>query len=403
MQPFIRKYTPKNLSEIIGQDKAVEQIFNYVTSSKKTRGKPLMLYGPPGTGKTASVHAAAKEQGFEIIEVNASDLRNKDQLQSTVGAAMGQQSLFAKSKVILIDEIDGIAGRRDRGGLAEITSLIETSPFPVILTLNNPYEHKFSKLRRRCNLVEFPHVSYQDIVKIFKNICKHEKIGYDEEALTALARRVGGDARAAINDLQSASKRGPKITSDSVELAGEREQVETLQSALVKVFKTKNPNIALSAFEHVQEDLNEISLWIDENMPKEYKKPQDLYNAYESIAKANVYQGRIKRRQHWRFLAYISNFLTAGVALAKEEKYKEFVQYMPTMRLLRIWQANMKNSKKKAIAQKIAPELHTSTKRVMQEMLPYYQAACQRNKHFAKDLQDHFELNGDEMKWMTAK
>ncbi len=115
MQPWPIKYQPKTHSEIQGQPSAVNALLEYARNFKK--GKAALIYGPPGSGKTCSVHAIAKELDLEIIEVNASDARNADAIKEKVGNALNQRSLFSKGKLILVDEIDGVAGNEDRGGL----------------------------------------------------------------------------------------------------------------------------------------------------------------------------------------------------------------------------------------------------------------------------------------------
>ncbi|HEY9702458.1 MAG TPA: AAA family ATPase, partial [Allocoleopsis sp.] len=133
--PFTHKYKPKNTKEIIGQSKALDDVKLKISeySSKKVK-KALLLYGPSGTGKTSTIHALAQELDLELIEVNASDTRNAAGLEEKIFPAIKQQSLFGKSKIILIDEIDGLSGTNDRGGPSSIVKLIEESPFPVILT-----------------------------------------------------------------------------------------------------------------------------------------------------------------------------------------------------------------------------------------------------------------------------
>jgi len=128
-------------------------------------------------------------------------------------------------------------------------------------------------------------------------------------------------------------------------------------------------------------------------LPHEYNKPAALARAYEYLSRADVFQGRIRKRQHWRFLAYIYNLITAGISSAKDEKNTSFFQYKPTMRLLRIWQSNMKNSKKKSIAEKLAKATHVSTK-VAREQIPYLKKYC--NPQLAEEL----ELSDDEVSWL---
>ena len=186
MQPFAIKYRPRKTSEIIGQDAAIKKLKDFVVNFKKQRKNAAWVYGPTGVGKTIAPHALANELDLEILEVNASDVRNAEQINSMVGSAVGQMSLFAKGKIILVDEIDGLSGTKDRGGLLAITSIIEKSSFPIILTATNPWDYKFNKLRRSAEMIEFAPLDYLDIFKILQKICSNEKIRYEEEILKAL-------------------------------------------------------------------------------------------------------------------------------------------------------------------------------------------------------------------------
>ena len=149
------KYNPEKLKEIIGQD--TKKILLWL---ERPRKKALLIYGPTGVGKTASIYALAREKDYEILELNSSYFRKKDQIKNIVGEASQQKSLFSKNKLILIDEVDGISGRYDYGGLAELNKVIDKSKHPIILTANDVSDSKFSTLRKKCELVEFGHVDY---------------------------------------------------------------------------------------------------------------------------------------------------------------------------------------------------------------------------------------------------
>ena len=108
-QNWVEKYRPKKFIEIKGQPLAIEKVNNFIKTFKFTKKKALILHGPPGTGKTTLAHVAANELDCEIFELNASDLRNKKKLQAILKPALEQQSLIKDSKIILVDEVDGIS------------------------------------------------------------------------------------------------------------------------------------------------------------------------------------------------------------------------------------------------------------------------------------------------------
>lgn len=399
MISWIHKYLPKKSSDIVGQDEPVLKLKKFILDFKNQKKKAMIAYGPPGTGKTSSVHAISSELNLEVIEVNASDFRNKDKINSVVGAASKQMSLFAKSKVILVDEIDGLSGTKDRGGLLALINIIKKTSFPMILTAFDPYDRKYSKLRRICDLAFFDNLNYTDIFKKLSDICNKEGIKFEEIALKSLARRCGGDLRAAINDTQTLCAKKGSIEKSDLEQLPDRKQTETINEALFKIFKTTDTNIALLSLDNVNLDYNQILLWLDENLPKEYKKSEDLYRAYLHLSKADIYSRRIRRWQHWRFMVYIYSLISAGVATAKDEKYKGVIEFNESKRILKIWMANQRFAKRKSIAEKIAKKTHTSVKKAIKNTIPYMKRIYQTNKIMAEKITSSLELNDDEVVW----
>ncbi|MBI4151323.1 replication factor C large subunit [Candidatus Woesearchaeota archaeon] len=392
---------PWTVQKVLAKDilqPGMAQLRTFLSEFKKQKKKAAFLYGPSGTGKTSAVHALAHELNLEILELNASDVRNADGIQSKLGVASQQMSLFSRSKVILVDEVDGLAGNNDRGGAPAIASLIADSKFPIVLTANDPWESKLSSVRSKSLMIEFPVYDYLVIAEIMKRLCARENVSVEESVLKTLARRSGGDLRAALTDLQTISI-SKTITKEHLGILGDRDREESMHNALLKVFKNSDPVIALTAFEHVGEDLDGSFLWVDENVPKEYTNIQDRARAYEALARADVYRGRIKRRQHWHFLTSVNALLSAGVAVAKDQKYPGIVNYTPTTRILKIWQANMKYQKRKAIAEKLAPLLHSSMKRTIKE-LPFLQVLFKKNTESSKAIADAAELDPEEIEWL---
>lgn len=397
--PLTKKHTPKHTKDIIGQSRGVDSAKRFVIDYKKQRKKLLIIYGPPGCGKTATVYAIAAELNLEIIEVNASDIRNEDAINSIIGSASQQMSLFGTGKIILIDELDGISGNQDRGGLAALAKLLEDSSFPLIATANDPWDKKFSAIRSKSELLQFESLDTNSVYSILSNVCQKEGITFVEAALKALANRSGGDARGALNDLQLLSQNSNLEKSD-VDGLSYRDREESIKKALVKIFRSTDLKIASKALENTSEDMDEAILWIEENIPLEYKRPEEIAKAFDALSKADVFRGRIRRQQHWRFLVYINDLATAGVALAKTAKQDSFVIYKPTSRILKMYIAAMKFQKRKAIAQKIASKTHSSKKEVIKSTLPYMQFIFRKNKKQAAELASQFEFDTEEVEWL---
>ena len=386
MIPWTKKYEPKKSSEILGQEEALFKLREAV-KLKRT----VLIYGPSGTGKTSSVHVIGKELGLEVFEVNASDARNKENIENNLGSALAQQSLFSKGKLILIDDIDALSGTKDRGGLPAIQSLLETKKHAVAITCMNPLEDKYSKLRKQCLLIPFQALKKEIILKLLKNVSDAEGIVYTEKDLNEIIKLNKGDIRAALTDLQTYS-----ITKTlSIVDKSERDREEDMQFCLRKILKSKKWEETINIFDKVNEDTNECLLWLDENLPKEYNS-EDLKQAYEYISRADVFNGRIRRWQHWRFLIYINLLLTAGVASAKKETNISSIEYTRTTRILKLWQANMKYAKKKSISEKIAEKTHTSRKRALRDSFPYLKNILLKNP----SLREELELDEDEISWL---
>lgn len=405
--PWIKKYLPQTTKEVVGQEGPLQQMRNFLMNFKQQKKKALMLYGKCGVGKTCSVHALAHELQLEILEVNASDVRNEEAISSILGNATKQMSLFSRGKVILVDEIDGVSGKEDRGGITALATVIQQTKFPIIATAENPFDKKYTPLRKEAQLIEFSDLSYVTVFHKLKEICEKENVVYEESALKSLSRQVGGDLRAAINDLQvlslSVGTQGRKLTQETLQNLQHRRQTESMPQALVKVFKVRDPAIALTAFDDVDEDIGQQLLWIDENLPKEYTHPEDLARAYEALSKADVFQGRIRRWQYWRFLVYVGALISAGVAMAKNERSKQFVQYTRTERFLTLWKANMKYKQREAIAEKIASSTHTSLSYALRETLPFFKYLFEKNASIGHALAAELKLDPDEISWLRQK
>ena len=388
-------------NQILGRDKELAIIRDFITNFSKQKKKALFLYGPCGSGKTSAVVSIVNELEYELLEINSSDSRNKDHILSIVGPAIKQKSFFHKGKVILLDEIDGISGNADRGGVSELSKIIEESIVPLIFTANDMSLDNLKPIVKQSQMLCMDRLSEETIVDIIKLHAADRKIKIQADAAEALARFCDGDARAALNDLLVLSATQP-VKKDAVLLLSQRRRTQTMETALTTLFKTTDALTARNAFELVDEDVDEQFLWLDYNIPFEYTEPEDLARAYAALAKADVFRKRIKRNQEWTLLPYVIALMTAGVSTAKEKPYAKKTEYKRTMRLLKIWQVNMSNAKRKIIAEKLGEHIHCSTKKAFAQM-DEIRALAQRDSAFLEQFANQLALDDEQKEWLAAK
>ena len=359
MMQWTEKYRPKILEEIKGQEEAIEQIQKFIENFPKK--KAILLGGAPGIGKTTIAHVFAKHFNKELFELNASDLRNKEKLQQILKPALEQMPLIKTDKIILIDEVDGISGS-DRGGLPELIRLITESNYPIIATANDVWSKKLAPLRKVSELISLKEPNDSVIKSLLIDILKKENKFLEMPVLNSIILNSKKDFRAAINDLQTTSH----LEKPEEVIIDERNKEESIFNVLKEVFQEKATNSMLSLFDKLDMPIDEIILWVEENIPNVYSG-EELVKAYQRLAKVDLFKGRIYKQQYWRFLVYENIFLSYGIAASKKHEKSGFFKYRRPERILKIWLNNQKTFKKKSIAEKYARKTHVGQKRIMSE------------------------------------
>ncbi|KAK5646065.1 hypothetical protein RI129_004529 [Pyrocoelia pectoralis] len=244
--PWTEKHKPQSIKSIIGQqteksnmNRLIVWLQNWYTNhgsknkpklikpspwSKNDDGayfKAALLSGPPGIGKTTTATLVAKELGFDVVEFNASDTRSKKLLHEEVSQLLTTTSLAGyftggsaptKKHVLLMDEVDGMAGNEDRGGIQELISLIKNSNIPVICMCNDRNHPKIRSLSNYCFDLRFSRPRMEQIKGAMMSVCFKEGVKINSEALSEIITSAGMDVRQILTHLSLWS--AEKETSD---------------------------------------------------------------------------------------------------------------------------------------------------------------------------------------------
>lgn len=199
--PWIEKYRPKTLKEVIGHDIKIDVLKNMLA---KKNIPHLLFYGPPGTGKTSTIIALAKDmygnnyKNF-VKELNASDDRGIDTVRNTIiDFCKRSTNRDNDIKIIILDEVDSMTFEAQNALRGVMEQYSKTTRF--CLTCNN-INFIISGLRSRCVEMKF-HINHNDnsaekILEIFKK----ESLNIDIETIKYIIN-IKNDYRSVINDIQ---------------------------------------------------------------------------------------------------------------------------------------------------------------------------------------------------------
>jgi replication factor C large subunit len=383
------KHRPKSLAEIVGNSESIEKFVGWVKSWEKgvPKKRAAFLYGPPGTGKTVTVEAVAHDLSMEFVEKNSSDYRTEEAVNRFAGLASQYSSLFGGKRIVLLDELDGLTGTSDRGGVKAISDVVKNAQCPVVLIANSAYDPRFATLRVYCLLLEFKRPPAGEVAKCLKRISESEGIQADEAALKFIAQRSGGDVRSAVNDLQALGQGKKKLVYEDVSWLGYRDRQDSIFNVLRMILYGKTCSSAKHAVDMADVDVDMLFEWIYENVPAHMSDPHDLADAMNALAIADLYRGRIRRTRDWGFMRYVIDYMTAGVALArKNSRVSGWIPFKFPERIQMLSRSRSERAMRLSIGNKVKHRCHISAVRASKEVVPYLRIIFESDPEMAAGL-----------------
>jgi len=410
-QDWTEKYRPARLDRIVGNPKAASDLKAWARSWDDgiPAKRAVVLIGSPGVGKTSAAVALADEMNWGLIEMNASDQRTGDAIRAVAVKGAGTNTFTASGeykntkdggrKLIVLDEADNLFGREDRGALPVIAELIRETKQPVILIVNDFYalSRKSTAIKTDTLQITFMRPRHDTIVKALREIAKAENVNVTDNALTIVAENSNGDMRAAVRNLESLSLGKTAVTEEDASKLSDRIIKKDMYDLMEATFRRTDAKEARRLVNDVDESPDHVILWMDENLPYEFKDTGDLVRGYEKLARADVFLGRVNRRQYYGFWSYASDIMTAGLATVKFSKIRNNERFRFPTYLMKMSRSKGTRSLKEGVCMKLAVMMHTSTKRVSEDVLYPLGTMTRNDPEFRLWLVNNVDLEAEEL------
>ncbi|CAO2639831.1 Replication factor C subunit 1 [Lemmus lemmus] len=348
---WVDKYKPTSLKNIIGQqgdqscaNKLLRWLRNWHKSSPEEKKhakfgklsskddgssfKAALLSGPPGVGKTTTASLVCQELGYSYVELNASDTRSKNSLKAVVAESLNNTSIkgfytsgatpsVSSKHALIMDEVDGMAGNEDRGGIQELIGLIKHTKIPIICMCNDRNHPKIRSLVHYCFDLRFQRPRVEQIKSAMLSIAFKEGLKIPPPAMNEIILGANQDVRQVLHNMSMWCAQSKALTYDQAKTDSQRAKKDIKLGPFDvarKVFAAGEETAHMSLMDKSDlffHDYSIAPLFVQENYL--HVKPAAaggdmkkhlmlLSRAADSICDGDLVDSQIRSKQNWSLL-----------------------------------------------------------------------------------------------------
>ena len=317
-------------SDFIGNESSRKKVIDWL--SKWSNGsKPLLLLGPPGVGKTSFVHALCREFDIDLIELNASDTRNKNMLAQILHPIFSNTSLTGKDFLLFLDEMDGISNREDSGGLDFLIDLFAEPSIRVIMAANKSTEaiKKISKVSKTINFSPIPpRLSMLYLDKALRD----QNSSMDAKDRITVVRNSMGDIRSLLNSAQVmiagySTAKNPSMEIDVEDMINQYFSTATLEEALA-IIKRADISYSDPRFGQSSEDRRKDILGaFFSSIVMSKIDISTIAVLLDRLSELDVILSRSLVVRNWKIMRYFSSILAKSLFHESRNRYIRYNRY----------------------------------------------------------------------------
>ena len=362
---------------MIGNEESRTMVMEWITKWKKGV-KPLLLVGPPGIGKTTIAYLTAKQFEYDLIGLNASDVRSKSQINEILSPVLGNASVLGKP-LIFIDEVDGIHGRGDYGGAEALIQILKEPTVPIILAANYDSSDKMKNIKKTTKTVYFKPIPPRLLRVYLQNILNKEDAKLSPGSIIKVITKSYGDIRSMINLAQSL------VTGFNPQTEQKFENIN-IEDGINSFFKAKSIDEARSVLYSIHVDPKQKIDAFYSSVITSSLDTEDMQKFLVTLSNADLLYGKIIKTQNWRLLRYLNDIL---LDLYKPNSSIHYTQYNLSWPLLN--RIRWDGRKIKSLSILLSRKLHLSSSAFATLCFPYM-LFCIKNKKLSLEYEEFDEI-----------